>query len=128
MTFSPVATHSRCVLVESLNEDEFNNDAVGGIRNKSQPLLFVGVLSRPCPAQLPVSLLSMFLCPTPPQIITQRLALSMIFPLLSNWRKEEWLQTLSPCRVSLYSLFPKTPPTQTTKCLPPQISLPTSSL
>lgn len=66
MTFSPVATHSRCVLVESLNEDEFNNDAVGGIRNKSQPLLFVGVLSRPCPAQLPVSLLSMFLCPPPP--------------------------------------------------------------
>lgn len=65
VTFCAVATHSHCVLVESLNEDEFNNDAVGGVQNKSQLLLFVGVLSQPCPAQLPVSLLSMFLCPPP---------------------------------------------------------------
>lgn len=32
VTFRHVATHSHCVLVESLNKDEFNNDAVGGVR------------------------------------------------------------------------------------------------
>lgn len=30
-TFGPVAMHPRCLLMESLNEDEFNNDAVGGV-------------------------------------------------------------------------------------------------
>lgn len=58
-----VVTHSHCVLMESLDEDEFNNNAVGSVHTNHSFFSLLGVFNQPHPSQLPVSLLSMFLCP-----------------------------------------------------------------
>lgn len=57
---------------------------------------------RPCPSQLPVSLLSMFLCPL--RRIRQRLALSTISPLLSQTEEKR-----SGCKTLPLQGFPVFP-------------------
>lgn len=88
---------------------------------KSQLLLFVGVFSRQGPSQLPVSSLAMFLCPlgeSDKDLPSARYSLSC-----------QTGEKRSGCKLCLPAGFPCIPyPLHTTKCLPPQISIPLSQL
>lgn len=115
-------TLSLSVLVESLNKDEFNDDAAGGVRTNHSSS-WVSLAGRTS-----LSFLSVYFpCSRVPSENQTKPCPQHDIPSAVKLEKKG-VAANSPCRVSLYSLSPTTAPTHKTKCLPPQISLPSSSL
>lgn len=120
-----VATQSHRVLVESLNKDEFNNDAAGGVRtDHSFFSLWVSLAGL---AQLSFLLVYFPGSWVPSENQTKTRSQHDIPSAVKPEKRRGTANSFSLQGFPVLP-FPFDPQTHTTKRLPPQISLPSSSL